>query len=87
MKEKKDSPAGHDEAQRIDNNSSDSNSTNPKPQEEKTAGGDSELATILAEISRILAKHLSLLMGAADAIALWRTAQANYSFNQRANRR
>jgi hypothetical protein len=71
MTEEKDSPAGQGGAQRADTNNSDSNSTISKPQEEKTTGGDPELATILSEISRILSKHLSLLMGAADAIALW----------------
>jgi hypothetical protein len=71
MTEKKDSPAGQSGAQRIDNNSSDSDSTNPKPTEEKTVGGNSELATILSAISSVLTRHLSLPKAAADAIALW----------------
>jgi hypothetical protein len=71
MTKKKDGPAGQGGAQRIDTDDSDSNSTISKPREEKTAGGDSELATNLSEISRTFLKHSSLPKGAADAIPFW----------------
>ena len=71
MTDENKSPAGQGGAQRPDFNRSNPNSTISQPQEVKSAGGDSDLATILSVISSAFARHLSLPRGAADAIALW----------------